>query len=60
MTMTKSQKMVAPLRAAFKSLMRSQDSRELQANMRYLWDRFMEHPSPDVIAKFYAGPPGSA
>jgi hypothetical protein len=53
MTMTKAAKMVSPLRAAFKALMRSQDSVALTANMRYLWDRFMVNPSQDVKDKFW-------
>ncbi len=53
MTATKAEKAVSPLRAAFKALMRSQDSPALTANLRYLWDRFMVNPSRDVKAKFW-------
>lgn len=53
MTATKAEKTVAPLRAAFKALMRSPDSRALTANLEYLWDRFMVNPSRDVEKKFW-------
>ena len=53
MSTTKAARAVAPLRAAFKALMRSDDSRTLTANLHYLWDRFMVHPSSDVKDKFW-------
>lgn len=53
MTATKAEKTVTPLRAAFKALMRSPDSRILTANLRYLWDRFMVNPSGDVMDKYW-------
>jgi hypothetical protein len=54
--MSKSAKIVSPLRAAFKALMRSEDSRALHANLMYLWNRFMMRPSGDVKAKFWPEP----
>ena len=53
MTLTKGAKAVAPLRAAYKALMRSEDSRALGANLRYLWDAFMVNPRGDVKDKFW-------
>jgi hypothetical protein len=53
MTVKKSERMVAPVRAAFKALMRSEDSPALAANLRWLWDVFMVRPSGEVNQKFW-------
>ena len=53
MTQTKAHKAVSPLAQAFKALMRSPTSPALKANLDYLWDRFLVHPSADVKAKFW-------
>ena len=41
------------LKACVKALMRSSSAKMLIANLEYLTDRFLAHPSKDVVEKFY-------
>lgn len=47
---------VKVLRDATRALMRSSNMRMLRATLDYLQDRFLAHPSPDVLKKFYRRP----
>ena len=44
---------IEALRKANDALMGSSSRRMLEANLRFLYDRLIWHPAPEVIAKFY-------
>lgn len=53
MTMTKSKKRVSSLVATLRALMRAETLHEVRATLDYCTDRFLVHPSEDVLEKFY-------